>query len=240
LRFAKAGASVLVSDIDDLGGAETARLIVQAGGQAIYCHADVRDETDVLNLISTCESTFGAVSVLVNNASIAEPTAEGIDGWMTSIDTDLLGTIRMTKAAVDAMSRDGAGSIVNIASISALWHGRTTAGGFPGYDIAKAGMIRMTTQLAEFTEPHGIRVNCLAPGWIAAGGALAYWSSLTPSERSEHSVPATLLEPEDVADVVMRIADDESLSGRVGVGWAEDTPRLIRWGDRGYRDHDPF
>src|SRR6478609_2857601 len=109
LRFAKAGASVLVSDIDDLGGTETARLIVQAGGQAIYCHADVRDETDVLNLISTCESTFGAVSVLVNNASIAEPTAEGIDGWMTSIDTDLLGTIRMTKAAVDAMRRDGAG-----------------------------------------------------------------------------------------------------------------------------------
>src|SRR5689334_30742 len=89
-RFARDGATVVVSDIDDAGGAETVRLIEGAGGRALYCHCDVRDETDVLNVISTA----GPPSVVVNNASMAQPSAEGLDGWMTSIDTDLIGAIR--------------------------------------------------------------------------------------------------------------------------------------------------
>lgn len=240
-RFANDGAAVVVSDIDDRGGAETVRQIEGAGGTAMYCHTDVRDETDVLDLMATCERELGAVSVLVNNASMAEATSPGIDGWMESIDTDLLGTIRVTKHAVEAMRRSGrGGSIVNMSSISALWHGRTTPGGFEGYDVAKAGMIRMTTRLASLAQTYGIRVNCLAPGWIATDEVAAHWRSLSPAERLKRGVPSRLLEPSEVADLVVRLAADESLSGRVVAWWSEDTPRLIRWGDRGYRDHEPF
>jgi NAD(P)-dependent dehydrogenase (short-subunit alcohol dehydrogenase family) len=134
------------------------------------------------------------------------------------------------------MRRGAGGAIVNIASISALWHGRKTAGGMLAYDIAKAGMIRMTTRLAPLAETDGIRVNCLAPGWIATDGPRQYWESLTPAERHERGVPSRLLTTRQISDAVMRLASDESLAGRVLVWWSDDTPRLIQWGDRGYRD----
>lgn len=234
-RFARDGAAVVVSDINTSGGADTARLIAGSGGRAAFCHADVRDEAQVRALIAFAESSFGAVSVLVNNASSPEPTGDGIDGWMQSLQTDLMGSVYATRWALDAMRRSGGGSIVNIASISALWHGRRTPGGFPGYDVAKAGVIRMTTGLAASAALDNIRVNCLAPGWIAAGGALEYWESLTPAERLARGVPSGLLQPAGVADLVVRIAADRALNGRVVTWWSEDRPRLIEWGDRGYR-----
>jgi len=117
-----------------------------------------------------------------------------------------------------------------------LWHGRTTPGGFPGYDVAKAGLIRMTTGLAHLAERDGIRVNCLAPGWIATDGPRQYWESLTTAERLERGVPSRLLTPDQIAGAVVDLASDESLAGRVLVWWSEDEPHFIRWGDRGYRD----
>jgi NAD(P)-dependent dehydrogenase (short-subunit alcohol dehydrogenase family) len=138
------------------------------------------------------------------------------------------------------MHRAGGGAIVNMASISALWHGRNAPGGFPGYDVAKAGLIRMTTRLASLAETDGIRVNCLAPGWIATDGVRQYWESLTPAERIERGVPSRLLSIDQIAEAVMRLAVDRSLVGRVLVWWSEDEPRLIQWGDRGYRESVDF
>src|SRR5437867_916679 len=136
------------------------------------------------------------------------------------------------------MRRSGGGAVVNIASISALWHGRKTPGGFPGYDVAKAGMIRMTTRLAPLAKTYGVRVNCLAPGWIATDGPRQYWESLTPSERTERGVPATLLTVDNVANAVVHLATDGSLAGRVLVWWSDDPPPFIAWGDRGYEVTD--
>jgi hypothetical protein len=80
----------------------------------------------------------------------------------------------------------------------------------------------------------------LAPGWIATGGALQHWESLTPAERTARGAPAKLLQPEEVADVVVRLATDESLSGRVVIWWSDDSPRMIGWGDRGYHELAEF
>jgi NAD(P)-dependent dehydrogenase (short-subunit alcohol dehydrogenase family) len=159
---------------------------------------------------------------------------------MDAINTDLLGAIYATRWAIEAMRRGGGGSIVNIASISALWHGRNLPGGFPGYDVAKAGMIRMTTRLASLAEKDNIRVNCLAPGWIATDEVRLYWESLTPAERIEYGVPSRLLSVDQVSEAVMRLAADPSLMGRVLVWWSEDEPRLINWGDRGYHEFAAF
>jgi NAD(P)-dependent dehydrogenase (short-subunit alcohol dehydrogenase family) len=239
-RFAKNGAAVVVSDINDTGGQATAELISRTGGRVAFCRADVRDEGQVRALMAFAESTFGRVSVLVNNASSPEPTVDGLDGWTESLQTDLMGTLYAAQWAIESMRRTGGGSIVNIASISALWHGRRTPGGFPGYDVAKAGVIRLTTGLGALAEQVRIRVNCLAPGWIATGGALQYWESLSPAERTARGVPEKLLQPEEVADVVVRLATDESLSGRVVIWWSVDSPRLIGWGDRGYHELTEF
>jgi 3-oxoacyl-[acyl-carrier protein] reductase len=234
-RFAAGGAPVVVSDIDDAGGRQTVADIEGAGGRAVFFRADVRKEQEVRELVSFAASTFGGVRVLINNAS-APTGGDVIDTWTDALETDLLGAIHTTRWAIDAMRGRGGGSIVNIASISALWHGRLTPGGFPGYDVAKAALIRMTTRLAPLAGTDGIRVNCLAPGWIATEGVLKYWMSLTPEERVARGVPSRLLTTIDVADIVVRIAGDESLAGRVVAWWSEAAPRLVAWGDRGYEE----
>jgi len=233
-RFAAAGAAVVASDINEDGGAETVRAIERAGGRAAFFRADVRQDSEAQALVSFADTTFGGVHVLINNASA--PRGERLEDWTETLETDLLGAIHMTRWAIESMRRAGGGAVVNIASISALWHGRKTAGGFPGYDVAKAGVICMTTRLAPLAETDRIRVNCLAPGWLATDGPRQYWESLTPSQRVERGVPARLLTADQVAAAVVRLADDESLAGRVLVWWSEDAPRLIEWGDRGYRN----
>jgi len=238
-RFAARGTPVVVSDIDDAGGHETVRRIERSGGRAAFVRADVREESQMRDLVSFAETMFGGVGVLINNAS-APHGGEEIDTWMDAVQTDLLGAMYATRWAIDAMKRGDGGAIVNISSISALWHGRTTPGGFAGYDVAKAGMIRMTTRLAPLAKTDGIRVNCVAPGWIATGGVKAYWESLTPAERAARGVPSQLIDVEQIADAVVRLAEDRSLAGRVLVWWSEDTPRLIEWGDRGYRELAEF
>jgi NAD(P)-dependent dehydrogenase (short-subunit alcohol dehydrogenase family) len=234
-RFAIGGATVIVSDIDEAGGHDTVRLIERNGGRAAFCRTDVREEAQVRDLVSFAEARFGGVDVLVNNAS-SPHGGEGIDSWMDPVETDLLGSLYATRWAIEAMRRRHGGAVVNIASISALWHGRQTPGGIPGYDVAKAGMIRMTTRLAPLAETDGIRVNCLAPGWIATDAVRRYCESLTSAERAARSVPSQLLTTDRISEAVVRLAEDRSLAGRVLVWWSEDEPRLVEWGDRGYRD----
>jgi len=236
-RFAAAGAIVVVSDIDDAGGRETVAAIERARGRATYHRADVRSRDDARELVAFTESTFGGLHVVVNNASSIKDEPD-IENWIDVLETDLLGAMHMSRWAIDAMRRSGGGAIVNVASISALWHGRRTPGGFAGYDVAKAGVVRMTTRLAPLAETDRIRVNCLAPGWIATDGPRQYWESLTPEQRAERGVPARLLRPDQIAAAVERLANDPTLAGRVLVWWSDDAPGLIPWGDRGYRDLD--
>jgi len=188
-RFAAAGAVVVVSDINEAGGRETVRLIGLAGGRAAFFRADLRNEPEARALVSFAETTFGGLHVLINNAS-APGGGDRLEDWATTLETDLLGAVHATRWAIESMRRGGGGAVVNIASISALWHGRKTPGGLPGYDVAKAGVIRMTTRLASLAETDGIRVNCLAPGWIATDEPRQYWESLTASQRAERGVPS--------------------------------------------------
>src|SRR5215831_586171 len=217
VRFGAGGAAVVVCDINEGGGHETVHMINSAGGRAAFFRADVRKELEVRDLALFAETTFGGFHVLINNAS-APHGSDRLEEWTDALETDLLGAIYATRWAIEAMRRGGGGAVVNIASISALWHGRKTPGGFPGYDVAKAGMIRMTTRLASLAKTDGIRANCLAPGCIATDGVRHYWESLTPKERVERGVPSRLLTIDQVSEVVLRLATDRSLAGRV-VAW---------------------
>jgi NAD(P)-dependent dehydrogenase (short-subunit alcohol dehydrogenase family) len=232
-RLAREGAVVVVSDVDEAGGQETLRRISSEDGRAAFFRADVRVEEQVRSLIGFAEKSFGGLGILVNNASAPFHPEAPLDYWADAVQTDLLGTMFGTRLAIDAMRRGGAGgAIVNMSSISALWHGRRHAA--PGYDAAKAGVIRLTTMLAWLGEQERIRVNCLAPGWIASEQVRTYWEPLSPEKRAERGAPSRLLRLEEVAEAVVVLAADETLSGRVMVWWSEDTPGLIPWGDRGY------
>lgn len=241
LRLAMEGAQVIVSDIDIAGGEETARLIQASGGRAAFRPADVRQEAQVRDLVAFAVNQFGSLGVVVNNASAPFSHGYEMDHWLATAETDFIGPLHVTRYAVEAMRRaQSGGAIVNVSSISALWHGRRMPAGAPVYDAAKAGLLRLTTGLAELAKTDGIRVNCLAPGWIATGGALEYWESLTPEQREERGVPASLLSTGQIADLVVRLATDESLAGRVVLWWSDDEPRMIEWGDPGCRRWSPF
>jgi len=231
-RLAADGASVAVSDIHEAGGRETVRLIEQSGGRAVFHRTDVRLEDQVRALIAFAEETFGAVGILVNNASAPFRPGEPLEHWDDPVRTDLFGTLYATRCAIDALRRHGGGAIVNISSISALWHGRK--GGWPPYETAKAGVLRLTTMLGWLAEKENIRVNCLAPGWIASAQVRAFWEPLTPEQRAAYGAPSRLLQVDEVAAAVVRLAADDSLAGRILVWWSEDAPRLIPWADPGY------
>jgi NAD(P)-dependent dehydrogenase (short-subunit alcohol dehydrogenase family) len=240
-RFARGGALVVADDIDVRGAQETVGLIAAEGGQAIVSRTDVRSEEAVREMIVFAERTFGPLAVLVNNASAKYHPDEPLEYWRETIETDLLGIVYATRYAIEAMRRSGlGGAIVNIGSISALPFGGESASDVPAYDAAKAGVMRLTTGLADLAASDRIRVNCLTPGWIASVDPRTYWESLTPQERAARGVPSRMLSLDEVADMVLRLATDEALFGRVVVWQSEDVPRLIPPGDRGYASLDPL
>jgi 3-oxoacyl-[acyl-carrier protein] reductase len=172
------------------------RLIEGAGGRAVFFRADVRDEQQVCDLIAFGEQTYGRVTVLVNNAFAPFRPGDETEYWADTVRTEFLGALYATRYRIEAMRRSGGGAIINIASISGLWHGRrfpAAPGGAAAYDAAKVAMIRLTTSLEGLAAKDGIRVNCLAPGWIATDGPRQYWESLTPTQRIERGVPSRLL-----------------------------------------------
>ncbi|HVN06652.1 MAG TPA: SDR family oxidoreductase [Bryobacteraceae bacterium] len=235
-RLALEGAAVAITDINESGARETVRQIEAAGGRCVSYPVDVSRDEQVRALIRFAEEKLGPLAVLVNNASATFHPDEPLGYWDQTIATDFLGTMYGIRAGIEALRRSGGGAIVNISSISALWHGRKGGGKAPGYDAAKAGVLRLTTGLGWLGEAENIRVNCLAPGWIASAQVRAFWEPLTPEERKQYGAPSRLLQLEEVADAVVRLATDESLHGRVLVWWPENDPGLIPWADPGYRE----
>jgi len=232
-RFAREGCPVVVSDILEPGGRETVRLIESSGGRAAFFRADVAQESEVAALVEFAEKTFGSLDILINNASEPYRPRGILDGWFDALRVDLHGAMYAIQHAVRAMRKRGGGAIVNMGSTSAIGHGRKHSKS-PGYDVAKMGLIRLTTTLAPLQASDGIHVNCLVPAWIASHEVQSYVESLTPEQRKEGEVPASLLSLDQITDAVARLATDETLAGRILVYYNGESPRLIAEGDPGY------
>ena len=233
LRLAREGCSVVVTDIDEGGGRDTVALIQTAGGQAAFFRADMGNEPEIRALFDFAGKTLGGIDILVNNASAPYPPQTLLTHWFDAIQVDLLGATHSTLLAIESMRGRGGGAIVNIGSTSAITHGRKHSKS-PGYDVAKMGLIRLTTTLGPLRDQFGIRVNCLVPAWIASPEVKAYWDSLTPEQRKAGDVPDVLITLDEIAGVVLRLATDETLAGRVMVWYNGAPPRLIPAGDPGY------
>ncbi len=232
-RLALEGATVVVADVDEMAGQETIRAIAASGGSAEFARVDVGVEDEVRQLVEHVETTLGGIDVLVNNASAPFPSQGLLRGWFDAVQVDLLGTMYSTWHAIPSMRRRGAGAIVNISSTSALGHGYK-ASPSPGYDVAKAGVLRLATMLAPLAEQDKIRVNCLLPDWVATPELVEYCDSLTPEQRVARGVPAELTSLEEISDAVFELITDDGLAGRVMVWWSGEPRRLIPLGDRGH------
>jgi NAD(P)-dependent dehydrogenase (short-subunit alcohol dehydrogenase family) len=224
LRLAAEGASVGVDDVAVRAGRETARTIVSAGGSAAFVRGDVASAEDTRAIVAFAKKTFGGLDVLVNNAGCAFRASfpkAGVRSWSRVLDVYLRGTMLCTHEAVRAMTRGGA--IVNIASGAGVGLRPHNA---PEYAAAKAGVIRLTATLAGLRQERNIRVNCICPGWVDTPASRKTIAAMTPAERRAN-VPAVLLAPEEIADAVVRLIEDEALAGRVMLCYEGQPRRLL-------------
>ena len=209
LELAAAGAAIGVNYRSDAAGAEAVVAeIVAAGGRAVALQADVSDFEQAKALVETCEEAVGEIHVLVCNAGItrdnliARITPEDFDLVMA---TNLRGTFTVCQAASRRMIRRRAGSIITMSSIV----GVQGNAGQTNYAASKAGLIGFTKSLARELGSRNVRVNTIAPGFIATE-----LTDVLPEQQRDQLRGQTALrrlgEPEDVARCARFLASDAS------------------------------
>ncbi len=230
LALTKAGASVVVADIDDAGGKETVALIEAAGGKAAFVPADVTKREDVERAVAFAEETFGGLDIMHNNAGVStgQPRypAAAPERWEQTLLIDLFGVVAGTQAAVAALRRRGGGVIVNTASVAGL----AAYIPDPVYAAAKHGVVGLTRSLIFLKDEASIRVNCVCPGVVDTPMITKGLEQLSPQEQAvRRAVLAQmpLLKPEEIAAAVMTLIRDDSLTGEAMSIIYGHEPRLI-------------
>lgn len=162
--FARSGASVMVSDVNEAGGAETVTLIEAAGGKAAFVRCDVSNAGEVKAMVAATVATFGGLDCAFNNAGINRITDDQYDDaiWERDIAINLSGVMRCMREEAAVMLERGGGAIVNTASINGL----VGNGGQPAYTAAKHGVVGLARHGALRWAKAGIRVNAVCPGVI--------------------------------------------------------------------------
>lgn len=208
IAFAREGADVLISYLDEDDDAhETRKWVEQAGRKAVLVAGDVADPAHCRSIIDTAMSEFGHLEILVNNAAM-QRTHDKIEDipdeeWDRTLATNLSAFFYLTKAALPHL-KAGA-SIIGTSSVNSDMPTPTLL----PYDATKAGIANMVASLAQLLGPRGIRANSVAPGPI--------WTPLIPStmpaEQVEKfgSVPLDRAgQPAEVAPVYVLLASDEA------------------------------
>jgi NAD(P)-dependent dehydrogenase (short-subunit alcohol dehydrogenase family) len=167
LAFVQAGASVAVvaRGRDDLE--RTAKEIEAAGGKALAVAADVTDPAQAQNLVERTAEAFGTVDILVNNAGAAPFTSTldqmRLEGFEKYFRANFIGALYCTKAVAPILLAKQSGCVLNVASVA----GFIASPGLTYYGSAKAALINLTRTVSREWAGSNVRVNALAPGWIA-------------------------------------------------------------------------
>lgn len=210
LRFAERGYAVSIADIDDDAGRETARIAGERGAAALFVRADVARVEDARQWVVRSAAELGTPQVLVNNAGIGrrapflELSPEDFD---RVIAVNLRGAFLCAQAVARCMVERGqGGAIVNIASTRAFM----SEAGTEAYSASKGGIVALTHALAISLGAHGIRVNCISPGWIETRdwqhGARQRAPVHSEQDRLQHPV-GRVGRPDDIAAACLFLAE---------------------------------
>ena len=210
-KMAAEGARVVVAELNAAAGEQTAHIITQAGGEAIFLRTDVTEPDSIQATIEKCVQHYGALHVLHNNAggsTSADNTVVDapLEEFWRAIKLDLFGTFLGCRFGIPAIIASGGGAVINMASNLALMG----IAGRDCYTAAKGGVAAITRSMAVEFASAKVRVNAIAP-------------SLTMTERAHALAPGNAaltklgamhllgsIEPEDIANMAVFLASDES------------------------------
>jgi 3alpha(or 20beta)-hydroxysteroid dehydrogenase len=207
-RFVAEGARVAITDVlDDQGK----RLADELGDAAFYRHLDVSSEEDWSRAVAETTEAFGEITVLVNNAGVLQFSAiaeTSLADYERVIAINQTGTFLGMRAVIPSMTRAGGGSIVNLSSVEGI----AGMGYLVAYTASKFAVRGMTKVAAMELGAHGIRVNSVHPGAVdtpmvsdALGGV-----PVDLARIGEKVALRRIGQPEDIANVVLFLASDES------------------------------
>lgn len=210
VAFANEGANVVVADIDEKSGKETAGLVETAGVKAVFVKCDVSQGEDVKDMIGATIGGFGRLDYACNDAGIHAPLPESLtdvdeDMWDKIIAVNLKGVMLCMKHEVPPMMKQGGGVIVNIASLGGL----VAEPGAYAYTASKHGVMGLTKVAAFQYARDGIRINAVCPACVDTP-----MLALAPEEvrqylRSLHPI-GRFGKPEEIAAAVIWLCSDLS------------------------------
>jgi len=218
--FAREGARVVIAEIDVANGRAAEAEVRTAGGEALFVETDVTKDESVARSVAAAVSRFGGLHVLFNCAGGSLPTDAPVadvdlDVFEQTLALNLRGTFLCCRHAIPEIVRAGGGSVVNTSSIAAL------RGDHPlhAYAAAKGAILSLTRALAGRYSQQGVRVNVICPGLVMTERLRkrmgATREAVESSVRASNAMsiaghPFAIGEPEDIANVALFLASDES------------------------------
>ena len=213
--LAREGASVLVVDVNEDAAASVAAGIAEAGGVAGAFRADLSEEPEVEAVVAEVMERFGRLDVLHNNAALTDSdflsadtavTELSLEVWERTLAVNLRSQMLMCKHAVPIMAEQGGGSIINMSSGASLKGDRTRT----AYGVSKAGVNALTLYVATSHGKKGIRANTILPGLVITDAVRAHLKEEMLASLSKATLTPSVGQPDDIADVVVFLASDES------------------------------
>ncbi|HEY8527928.1 MAG TPA: glucose 1-dehydrogenase [Acidimicrobiales bacterium] len=212
LRFAAAGARVVVADVAEEAAERTVADVAAAGGEARFVRADVTSPDDTQSMVRAAVQAFGGLDVAVNNAGMSGRPGGITDcplpQWHDTLALNLTGVFLSMRAEVPALLERGGGAIVNTASGAGLI-------GFPAlpaYVASKHGVVGLTKSVALELATRGVRVNAVCPGTTCTPMIESFVAGAPEMEKlmTASSPVGRMAEPGEVAAAIVWLCSDEA------------------------------
>lgn len=199
-RYARDGWRVCIGDVDQEAGARTAEGLARSGADVHFLRCDVTRDGDLEAAAAWVDERWGGVDMVVNNAGVAAagPIAEvPLADWRWIVDINLLGVVRGCRAFVPLLLRQGAGHLVNIASLAGLIHLPFMA----PYNATKAAVVALSETLRAELAASGVQVHLVCPSFFQSGIAGSARTSGAAVERlARRLVGGARLGPDEIAE----------------------------------------
>ncbi|MBW2270302.1 MAG: SDR family oxidoreductase [Deltaproteobacteria bacterium] len=222
-RFLAEGATVVIAEIDESRGAATAAELASRG-EVEFIFTDISDEASVAESAARAQERFGHIDILLNNAALYDRidfSNQSLEYLRKVYDVNLHGAWLMSRAVAPFMVERRHGRIINVGSTMAyLYQDTGESGAFDGldsyaYNLTKWGIIGLTRFMAEQLGPHGITVNCMAPGFTQSEASRKFLGpdGTHPNIQAiEAATPMAIgaFQPEDMTGTAVYFASDDA------------------------------